>query len=207
MTEVLENDWIAVHRFTAQAGAEQHALKLAAVGIGCRLVAREDQRQSRSSPPMRALVEGFDGALAYCAVLLSLHGTCRRQLSSQDWWSAGAAQAGLIVDGEWWRTFTALGLHADLDRPASNLVVGSLLGLLLAQLLGAGLAWVAILLGGAMGNALNALLHPQHTRRSAPQPPPSRHWEGAPLRPAKRAGSSACALRAVRPGLHGSRGR
>jgi rhomboid protease GluP len=37
---------------------------------------------------------------------------------------------------------------------------GSLLGLLLAQLLGAGLAWLAILLGGAMGNALNALLHP-----------------------------------------------
>jgi rhomboid protease GluP len=30
----------------------------------------------------------------------------------------------------------------------------------LAQLLGAGLAWLVILLGGVMGNALNALLHP-----------------------------------------------
>jgi rhomboid protease GluP len=30
----------------------------------------------------------------------------------------------------------------------------------LAQLLGAGLAWLVILLGGVMGNALNTLLHP-----------------------------------------------
>ena len=185
MTEVLENDWIEVHRLTARADAEQHALVLAAVGIGCRLVARdgavvlfvapsdaararqelacyarEDQHRSRPSPPMRALVDGFDGALAYCAVLLFLHGASRRQLFSQDWWSAGAAQAGLIVDGEWWRTFTALGLHADLGHLASNLVFGSLLGLLLAQLLGAGLAWLAILIDGAIGNALNGLLHP-----------------------------------------------
>jgi membrane associated rhomboid family serine protease len=47
-----------------------------------------------------------------------------------------------------------------LGHLASNLVFGSLLGLLLVQLLGAGLAWLAILLAGAMGNALNALLHP-----------------------------------------------
>ena len=182
--EVLKSDWIELRRFTAQADAEQHALVLAAVGIGCRLIAHNgaialsvapsdtdrarqelasyarENRRSRSSPPMRALLEGLDGALAYCAVLLFLYGASRRQAFSQDWWSAGAAQAGLIVDGEWWRTVTALGLHADLGHLASNLAFGSLLGLLLTQLLGAGLAWLAILLAGAMGNALNALLHP-----------------------------------------------
>jgi rhomboid protease GluP len=55
---------------------------------------------------------------------------------------------------------TSLGLHADLEHLASNLVFGGFLGLLLAQLLRPGLAWLAILLGGALGNALNALLHP-----------------------------------------------
>jgi rhomboid protease GluP len=185
LTDNPDEVWVEVHRFTARADAEQHALVLAAVGIGCRLVprngdvglsvahpdaararqelalyARENQRRGRSSSPVRALFEGLDGALAYCAVLLFLHGASRRQTFSQDWWSAGTAQAGLIADGEWWRTFTALGLHADLGHLASNLAFGSLLGLLLAQLLGAGLAWLAILLAGAMGNALNALLHP-----------------------------------------------
>jgi rhomboid protease GluP len=170
---------------TTRADAEQYALVLAAVGINCRLVAidgavalsvappdaararqevasyaRENQRQSQSLNPMRALIEGVDSALAYGAVLLFLYGASRRETFSQDWWSAGAAQAGLIADGEWWRALTALGLHADLGHLASNLAFGSFLGLLLAQLLGPGLAWLAILLGGALGNALNALLHP-----------------------------------------------
>ena len=157
---------------------------LAAVGIDCRLVPRggaiglsvappdaararqqlaayaQENRRRRPPPALRGLMEGADGVLAYCAVLLFLHGASSRQAFSQDWLSAGAAQAGLIVEGEWWRTLTALGLHADLGHLASNLAFGSLLGLLLAQLLGAGLAWLAILLAGALGNALNALLHP-----------------------------------------------
>jgi membrane associated rhomboid family serine protease len=184
LTDAFENTWVEVRRFRARADAEQHALVLAAVGIDCRLVPRDgaiglsvappdavrarqqlaayaqENRRRRSPPALRALMEGADGVLAYCAVLLFLHGASSRQAFSQDWLSAGAAQAGLIVEGEWWRTLTALGLHADLGHLASNLAFGSLLGLLLAQLLGAGLAWLAILLAGALGNALNALLHP-----------------------------------------------
>lgn len=185
MTDNPNDAWVEIDRFTARADAEPYALVLAAVGINCRLVAvdgtvalsvaspdaararyeiasyaRENQRQSRSSHPTRALIEGVGSALAYGVVLLFLYGASRRGAFSQDWWSAGAAQAGLIADGEWWRTLTALGLHADLGHLASNLAFGSFLGLLLAQHLGGGLAWLAILLGGALGNALNALLHP-----------------------------------------------
>ncbi|HEX5932387.1 MAG TPA: rhomboid family intramembrane serine protease, partial [Methyloceanibacter sp.] len=79
---------------------------------------------------------------------------------SWDWWAAGTAQAGLITDGEWWRTLTALGLHADVGHLASNLFFGSVLGLLLAQALGSGFAWLAILLAGGLGNAMGALLQP-----------------------------------------------
>jgi rhomboid protease GluP len=182
--------WVEICRGLAMADAEQYALALAAAGIDCRLVAldgavtlsvappdatrarqevasyaRENQRRrSRPSQPTRALMDGVDGALAYAVVLLFLHGASRRETFSQDWWSAGAAQAGLISEGEWWRTLTALGLHADLGHLASNLAFGSLLGLLLAQMLGTGLAWLTLLLGGGLGNALNALLHPStHT--------------------------------------------
>ena len=184
MTEDPDDAWVEVRRFTGRADAEQHALVLAAVGIDCRLVGRDgaialsvapthaararqelasyaqENRRARSAPALRGLAEGIDGALVYCAVLLFLHGASSRQAFSQDWLSAGAAQAGLIAEGEWWRVLTALGLHADLGHLASNLAFGSLLGLLLAQLLGPGLAWLAILLSGALGNALNALLHP-----------------------------------------------
>jgi rhomboid protease GluP len=179
-----DDAWVEICRAT-RPHAEQYALVLAAVGINCHLAvldgavtlsvavpdvgrarqevaayARENQRQSRPLHPMRALIEGVGSVLAYCAVLLFLYGASRRYAFSQDWWTAGAAQAGLIADGEWWRTLTALGLHADLEHLASNLVFGSFLGLLLAQLLGPGLAWLAVLLAGALGNALNALLHP-----------------------------------------------
>jgi rhomboid protease GluP len=120
----------------------------------------EENRQSRPALPLRSLTAGLEGALVYCAVLFFLYGAPRRQAFSWDWWSAGAAQADLILDGEWWRTVTALGLHADLGHLASNLAFGSALGLLLTQPLGTGLAWLAIVLAGAFGNALSTLLQP-----------------------------------------------
>ena len=186
MTDDRETAWVEVDRFRARAEAEQHALVLVSRGIDCRLVpqadggvaltvtssdalrahrelaryAEENRQQGRPPLPSRSLAAGLEGALAYCAVLFFLYGAPRRQAFSRDWWSAGAAQAGLIADGEWWRTVTALGLHADIGHLASNLVFGSGLGLLLAQLLGTGLAWLAILLAGAFGNALSALLQP-----------------------------------------------
>lgn len=185
VTNDRETAWVEVHRFRARAEAEQHALVLVSMGIHCRLVpetdgvvltvtstdvgrarrqlaryAAENRQQSRPLFPVRSFAEGLEGALAYCAVLLFLYGAPRRQALSQDWWAAGTAQAGLIVDGEWWRTVTALGLHVDVGHLASNLVFGSVLGLLLAQPLGTGFAWLAILLAGALGNALSALLQP-----------------------------------------------
>lgn len=173
-----------VRRSNGWADAEQQALVLTAVGIGCRLVAQDDAvlisvasaqaararhelasyaSENRPRPrylPARPLIDGLDGSLAYSVILLFLHGASRRRTFGLDWWSAGAGQAGLFVDGEWWRAVTALGLHADLGHLAGNLAFGGLLGLLLAQPLGVGLAWLAILLAGAAGNTVNAVLHP-----------------------------------------------
>ena len=73
-------------------------------------------------------------------------------------------QAGLIRAGEWWRTFTALGLHADPLHLAGNLIYGLIFGFLAGQLLGWGLAWSGLLLAGALGNLLNAFLQaPTHS--------------------------------------------
>ena len=76
-----------------------------------------------------------------------------------DWLSAGAADAGAIKSGEWWRAFTALGLHGDLGHLLSNVAFGAFFGIVLTQILGAGLGWLAILMSGGLGNIVSAMFH------------------------------------------------
>ena len=75
-----------------------------------------------------------------------------------DWWvERGAASSGAILrDGEWWRTVTALTLHADLPHVVANIASGLLFAGFVLPQLGTGLTWLAIVLSGAVGNAINA---------------------------------------------------
>ena len=107
---------------------------------------------------------GWPASLVYALVLLFFFGAERRELWSMDWLMAGAAQAGLIADGAWWRAVTALTLHVDHGHLLGNLLAGAVIGTVTAQLLGQGLAWLAILLAGTLGNLVAALLQaPDHT--------------------------------------------
>ena len=178
-------DLAEVGRFGTLADAEQRALVLAAVGIEAHLIPdagvvrlcvpssealrarhelgcyeRENARWRRPRFTTRVALHRFEGALVYSAVLLFFFAAQRRRALSIDWLAAGAANAGRIVSGEWWRTITALALHIELGHLMSNLVFGVIISLLMAELLGSGLAWLAILLAGALGNALDALVHP-----------------------------------------------
>jgi rhomboid protease GluP len=179
---------VEVSRARTRVAAEQQALVLAAVGISSRLVvaegaaalyvspleaararhelacyARENALPRRPLLPVVAALHWLEGALAYGAVLLFFFAAARRHAWSVDWVAAGAAQAGLIQGGAWWRAITALCLHVDLDHLLSNLAFGAVAGVLVAQLLGTGLAWLVILLTGAVGNVLNAAFHgPSH---------------------------------------------
>ena len=94
--------------------------------------------------------------MVFGAAGIFLHAASTGGWFSTEWWNAGSAQAGLILDGAWWRAFTALGLHAYIGHLAANLVMGGILVLLLSERLGTGLTWLAILLAGGAGNALNA---------------------------------------------------
>ena len=182
-------DQVEVGRAGMLAEVEQQALVLAAVGIDSRLVAdggvvrlyvappesararrelacyeRENAPAKRPRFQARAALRRVEGALAYAAILMFFFAAVRRHAFSIDWLASGATHAGLILDGAWWRTVTALSLHAELGHLMSNLGFGMFIGLLVAQLLGSGLGWLVILLAGAFGNALNALLHaPGHT--------------------------------------------
>ena len=78
--------------------------------------------------------------------------------SPVDWTELGNAHAGKILTGDWWRTLTALTLHADWLHLFGNLVLGGLFLQRLCQYLGAGLGWTLVLASGALGNLCNALL-------------------------------------------------
>lgn len=83
-----------------------------------------------------------------------------RQGFGLDWLSAGRMQAGKVMAGEVWRTATALTLHLDAEHLFANLLFGSVFGFLAGRLLGGGVAWLAILIAGALGNFMNATVQP-----------------------------------------------
>lgn len=68
----------------------------------------------------------------------------------------GAANSGLILNGEWWRCVTALTLHVNIPHVVANTASLALLSTMLARTIGPGLGWLMLVLAGALGNALAA---------------------------------------------------
>lgn len=127
----------------------------------------EYEAEADEPPPLAPQVpqigSGSGFLPGYWCALLTCYGFDRFRVFGFDWLEAGRAHARLIVQGEWWRTVTALTLHADGSHLLNNLVFGSLFGVLLAQEMGVGRAWLGLLLCGAFGNGLNAWIHaPEH---------------------------------------------
>ncbi len=113
--------------------------------------------------PRGLMSEGLGPAAVYGIVVFMFDMLQNRMAFSIDWFQAGSAKAGLIQQGEWWRCLTALSLHADAVHLLGNLFFGILLGLLVSQIFGYGVGWLAILAAGALGNAINAILYsPDH---------------------------------------------
>jgi hypothetical protein len=154
--------WVEIAWFRGQSEAEQNALVLVASGVPSRLVsnssgiallvaaadavrarselalyALENRPWKTSVPALRPLGAGLDAVLLYCVILVFIHAAATRGAFSVDWLDVG---------------------HSEVEHLASNLVLGAILGLLLAQILGSGLAWLSILVCAALGNATVALL-------------------------------------------------
>jgi rhomboid protease GluP len=180
-----ENTWIQVRYFHAVHQARDSALVLTAAGINHRLVqgqigvglfvdvpdaafahrelaAFEQENRARRPvippPPVSRL--DIQAAAIVAVLLIIVFWASRQGAFAQDWLLAGAAQAELFAAGQWWRVFTSLWLHADIAHLSGNLILGGMLGIFLSQLIGPGLAWLAILVAGGGGNALNLLVQP-----------------------------------------------
>ena len=96
--------------------------------------------------------------IVVAGVLILSHAVTVRWKEAAPWFDQGSAEASRILDGELWRTFTALTLHADLVHLFSNAVATAIFVTALSSIVGAGLAFALIVLAGACGNLANALM-------------------------------------------------
>lgn len=75
------------------------------------------------------------------------------------WYERGSASAERILHGEFWRTVTALTLHADFAHVIANSIAAVFLLTAAGTVLGPGVAVALVVATGATGNLLNAMLH------------------------------------------------
>jgi hypothetical protein len=100
------------------------------------------------------------GVFGYAIVLVAVTLASISHAFNKGWNSAGVLDRGFFERGEWWRVVTALTLHADMLHLLSNLAFGALFGYPAARLFGPGVAWLLILVGGALAYGIDAQLHP-----------------------------------------------
>lgn len=98
------------------------------------------------------------GLIAYVVIICAVAAIADFAPWAKDWYVSGRVDGALIRAGEWWRTITALTLHSGLKHLTGNLVFGIMFGLFAGRLLGSGVAWLAVVLAAATGNAVNTLL-------------------------------------------------
>ncbi|HSG90112.1 MAG TPA: rhomboid family intramembrane serine protease [Pseudomonadales bacterium] len=119
---------------------------------------REAATDGPPPPAPPSIDTGALGILAYLLVIWAVPFLQGQAPFGDRMLDVGRMQAGLILAGEWWRTFTALTLHADSGHIIANSAFGALFGIYVGRGLGSGVGWLLVLLAGAGGNALNAYM-------------------------------------------------
>ncbi|MEX0332708.1 MAG: rhomboid family intramembrane serine protease [Puniceicoccaceae bacterium] len=71
----------------------------------------------------------------------------------------GKVSAEAVMEGQVYRVFTALFLHADIGHLAGNMLFGAVFLHLVARHIGGIWAWIGVLLAGSAGNYLNAAIY------------------------------------------------
>jgi len=91
--------------------------------------------------------------------LTFFHWSVQNSSDSVDWLGIGMFNTEKVLSGEWYRSVTALTLHADISH-----LLGNCFGLFIFvngvyQYIGGGFAWFLVLLSGALGNYLNGVFY------------------------------------------------
>jgi len=120
----------------------------------------EDENPPVRPKPRKRIVyqDALPGVIGYVLIICVVAWLAGYSIFGSNWFAAGRVDGNLIRDGEWWRTITALTLHSGVRHLLGNLVFGVFFGIFAGRLLGSGVAWLAVVISGALGNTANTLL-------------------------------------------------
>lgn len=120
----------------------------------------EEQSLPRDSGEIPVFGSGVNLALVWICALLFCFANQAENPAVTDRFLASSV--GIWEGGEWYRAFTALFLHADLEHLMSNALVGTLFGIFVANSFGPLRGWGLILVSGFLGNlASMAIRYPE----------------------------------------------
>jgi rhomboid protease GluP len=119
---------------------------------------RENRKVRPEAPPRQPIADGRPGVAGYVLTVVIVALAVGNFAFDRDWLLAGRIDGAAMRAGEWWRAFTALTLHADLEHLVANVLFGGLFGWFAGRYLGSGVAWLLILLAGVVGNVVNVLI-------------------------------------------------
>ncbi len=120
----------------------------------------EIEQRERPPAPALAVVGKVETLSLYVFAWVMGASFFLQNIAGPQWLEQGDSSSRAIVrDGEWWRTLTALTLHADLPHVVANIATGLVFAAFVLPQLGTGITWLAIVLSGALGNAINAWGH------------------------------------------------
>lgn len=96
------------------------------------------------------------GALGFALALLGFFWVTGPSATRAVWFIEGASDAARVLDGEWWRTVTALTLHGDSNHVLSNVALGTIVVGAVMRRTGVGYGTALVVVAGAAGNLVNA---------------------------------------------------
>ena len=117
---------------------------------------QENPLEVRRPEGFHPIAGAVAAGLAFALALVTFYVRTGPESAGSPWFERGSADAAAILRGEWWRSVTALTLHADAGHAAGNAVLGGLLLALLARSVGPGMASALILLSGVAGTLATA---------------------------------------------------
>jgi len=122
----------------------------------------EENEARRAAAAVPSEAESFHsrlapiGAALFAIALVVMLAVTGPSAGRSEWFLVGASDAARVMAGEWWRTITALTLHADSNHVLSNIAIGTIVITMVMRRTGVGFGAALVVLAGALGNAINA---------------------------------------------------
>lgn len=169
-----------VGRFEDLASAREYALVVLAMNLDCLIRVHEDgyvihadaafheaikeefrlyseeQQISERSEVIPVFGSGINVILVWISALLLCFAKQSEDPSMEDRYLSSSL--GIVENGEWYRAFTSLFLHADLEHLMGNVLFGVLFGVFVSLSFGSLRGWALVLLSGFLGNLLSVAI-------------------------------------------------